>query len=176
MSKRIEMATNIVVLLVALLVGFKFFEGTFQRPVVIKAGQKAPDINGYSWNKSRTLVLALKKGCHFCEESMPFYRRLMAMQQAGQLNAQIVAVFPDSSLDATEVMQSQGLSIIPVFSAVRLDTFKITGTPTVFLVDQNARIVKPWIGKQDLAGESDIIRTVGQTGGGALSKAEAAFQ
>ena len=62
MSKRIEMATNIVVLLVALLVGFKFLEGMLQRPVVIKAGQKIPDINGYRWSKSPTLVLALKKG------------------------------------------------------------------------------------------------------------------
>jgi hypothetical protein len=159
---RLEVVTNIVVIVVALLVGFRFVGSSlFHHEIVPKAGQSVPDIAGYSWNKSPTLVLALKKGCHFCEESMPFYRRLLAMQQAGQLNARMMAVFPDGSTDVTGVMESEKL-LIPAFSAIHLDIFRVSGTPTLILVDQSGRVVKPWIGRQDSAGENDVIRTIGQ--------------
>jgi len=162
MKNKLEVVTNIVVIAVALLVGFRFLTGTLgPRPMVPKAGQSVPDIAGYSWNTSPTLLIALKKGCHFCEESMPFYRRLLTMQQSGQLNARIVAVFPDGPADVTDVMESQKLSI-PSFSAMHLDTFRVSGTPTLILVDQRGRVVKPWIGKQDGAGENDIIQTIGK--------------
>jgi hypothetical protein len=162
MKHRLEIVTNVIVLAVTLLVGARFIESTFfPRELTLKAGQKIPEISGYSWSKTPTLVLALKKGCHFCEESMPFYRRLLAMQQAGQLNARLVALFPDGSTDVTEVMESQKLAI-PAFPAIRLDTFRVSGTPTLILVDQNGRVVKPWVGRQDVAGENDVIRTIGQ--------------
>lgn len=170
MKNRLETITNIVVLCVALLVGFRFLEATFFRhEVVPKAGQKVPDIAGYSWSKGPTLVLALKKGCHFCEESMSFYRRLQALQQAGQLNVQMMAVFPDGPTDVTDIMESQKLSI-RAFSAVHLDTLNVSGTPTLILVDQSGRVVKPWIGKQDQAGENDVIRAIGQVVSGASGK------
>jgi len=92
---------------------------------------------------------------------MPFYRRLWTMQQAGQLNARLVAVFPDNPIDVTEVMESQKLTI-PAFPAIHLDNFRVSGTPTLILVDASGRVVKPWVGKQDAAGEADIIRTIGQ--------------
>jgi hypothetical protein len=162
MRHRLEIVTNIIVLAVTLLVGFRFVEGIFfPRERTLKAGQKIPEISGYSWNKTPTLVLALRKGCHYCEESMPFYRRLLAMQQAGQLNARLVALFPDDSTDVTELMESQKLAI-PAFPAIHLDAFRVSGTPTLILVDQNGRVVKPWIGRQDVAGENDVIRTIGQ--------------
>src|ERR1700694_4859712 len=145
MKNRLEMVTNIVVLVVALVVGYQFLVAPLShRELIPKAGQKAPEIAGYSWNKGPTLVLALKKGCHFCEESMPFYRRLSTMQQAGQLNVRMMAVFPDVSTDVTEVMESQKLSI-PAFPAVQLDMFRVSGTPTLILVDRNGKVVKPWI-------------------------------
>jgi hypothetical protein len=169
MKHRLEIATNIIVISVTLLVGLRLIENLFfPRELTIKVGQKIPEISGYSWNKTPTLVLALKKGCHFCEESMPFYRRLLAMQQGGQLNARLVAVFPDGSTDVTELMELQKLAI-PAFPAIHLDTFRVSGTPTLILVDQNGRVIKPWIGKQDVTGENDVIRTIGQLPASALS-------
>jgi len=169
MKHRLEIVTNIIVISVTLLVGLRLIENLFfPRELTLKVGQKIPEISGYSWNKTPTLVLALKKGCHFCEESMPFYRRLLAMQQAGQLNARLVAVFPDGSTDVTELMESQKLAI-QAFPAIHLDTFRVSGTPTLILVDQSGRVIKPWIGKQDVAGENDVIRTIGQLPASALS-------
>jgi hypothetical protein len=162
MKHRLEIVTNIIVIAVALLIGVRFVETMFfQHEVAPLAGQTVPDISGYSWSKGPTLVLALKKGCHFCEESMPFYRHLQELQQAGKLNVQIMAVFPDGSADVTDIMKSQQLSI-RAFSAVRLDAFRVSGTPTLILVDQRGKVVKPWIGKQSADGENDVIRTLGQ--------------
>lgn len=159
-GKWLETITNVVVLGVALLVGFHFVQAIFFRhELTPKAGQKVPEISGYSWNNGPTLILALKKGCHFCEDSMPFYRRLLAMQEAGQLSAHMVAVFPDNPADVNEIMGLQKLSF-PAFSSVHLDAFQVGGTPTLILVDQNGRIVKPWVGKQDIAGENDIIHAL----------------
>ena len=78
-----------------------------------------------------TLLLAVRKGCHFCEESMPFYRRIAALRDQHQIDTQLVAVFPDSEGEARGVLKDAWLDSIGLASGVPLSRINVTGTPTL---------------------------------------------
>ena len=66
-------------IVVALVVGYvvlaRYDSEYRQRPVA--ADDRLATIPNLEWKQHRhTLVLALNTGCHFCEESVPFYRSL----------------------------------------------------------------------------------------------------
>jgi hypothetical protein len=53
----------------------------------------------------------LRKGCHFCEDSAPFYQRIFAKQQQDGSNTAIVAAFPDAVDAVKEVVKSERLDV-----------------------------------------------------------------
>ena len=115
MKVKIETAANIVVILVAVVVGSVFLKDRFfstpSEPNEVKAGDRLANLDGWNWgSQDQTLVLALRKGCHFCEDSAPFYQRLTTQQQGGSTSA-ILAVFPDTADAVKEVVQSEGLRV-----------------------------------------------------------------
>jgi hypothetical protein len=118
-----------------------------------------PALSGYSWqSSSRTIILVLRKGCHFCDDSMPFYRKLYQQTQTGHISAKMV--FPDSADDVGEVLRTQSLPIAAI-SRVSPATVKVVGTPTLILVDKNRRVEQAWVGQQNSAGENSILKELG---------------
>src|SRR4051794_5736116 len=95
--KKIELLSNIAIIVVAIIVSVVlvqrfFFAGTVQKPKQIAVGSKI-SLPGVDWDKNgKTLVLALQKGCHFCSESAPFYQRLA--QASAVKGIQLIAVLP----------------------------------------------------------------------------------
>jgi hypothetical protein len=115
MKTKIETAANIIVILVAVVVGSIFLKDRFfstpSEPNEVKVGDKLTNLEGWDWSAhEQTLVLGLRKGCHFCEDSAPFYQRLTTQQQGGSSYA-ILAVFSDTADAVKEVVQSEGLRI-----------------------------------------------------------------
>ena len=149
MKTKIEAAANVIVILVAVVVGSVFLKDRFSsappEPAGVKVGDKLPNLGGWDWAAhDQTLVLGLRKGCHFCEDSAPFYQRLTAQQQAGS-NSTIVAVFPDAADAVKEVVQSEGLRV-HALAGVPLEKLKISGTPTLLLVDRSGTVLNAWTG------------------------------
>ena len=71
MKSKIEVAANVVVILLAVVIGSVFLMDRFASlglgPNEIKAGDKLLGLRAYNWKAhERTLVLALRNGCHFC--------------------------------------------------------------------------------------------------------------
>ena len=100
MKEKLEVVTNIVLIGLACLVGYNFWQARGIResplPASVKVGDQLPSLPRYDWNAhDRTLVLALKDGCRFCEESIPFYRKLAELERSNQIDAHLIAVFPD---------------------------------------------------------------------------------
>ena len=88
MRPRLELVTNIIVILVAVAIGSVYLKDRFAAPSPqtdeVKASDKLASLEGWDWGtQDRTLVLVPRKGCHFCEDSSPSYQRLIAQQQAG---------------------------------------------------------------------------------------------
>ena len=115
MKSKIEVAANVIVILFAVIVGSVFLKDRLSTPApepdAVKAGDNLTNLEGWDWSAhDQTLVLGLRKGCHFCEDSAPFYQRLTTQQQEGSSSA-ILAVFPDTADAVKEVVQSEGLRV-----------------------------------------------------------------
>jgi hypothetical protein len=167
MKGKIEVAANIIVIVFAVVVGSVFLKDRFSsvppEPDSVKAGDRFANLDGWDWGAhDQTLVLALRKGCHFCEDSAPFYQRLVAQQQQGGAHSTIVAVFPDSADTVKQVVQSEGLGI-HALGGVPLEKLKISATPTLLLVDRSGTVRNAWIGMLSPRQELEVMRATTAT-------------
>jgi hypothetical protein len=162
MKGKIETAANIIVILFAVIVGSVFLKDRLStvppESNEVKAGDKLANLDGWDWSAhDQTLVLVLRKGCHFCEDSAPFYQRLNTQQQQGGSNSSIMAVFPDTNDVVKEVVQSEGLGF-HALSGVPLERLNVSATPTLLLVDRSGTVLNAWIGMLSPREELEVMR------------------
>src|SRR5260370_21606692 len=146
MKNKVEVAANVVVILLAVVIGSVFLMDRFATrglgPNEVKAGDQLPGLHAYNWKAhDRTLVLALRNGCHFCEDSMPFYRRLAKLEQSNQIGVHLIAVLPDAPAVVRQLVQTQPLTIEAV-PGIELGQVRVQATPTLMLVDEQRRVSK----------------------------------
>lgn len=111
----------------------------------------------YDWTRqSSTAVIAIRDGCHFCEDSESFYRHLVSMEQNREIKTHIVFVLPDT--------ESVGRSDIPanvsagqVFYNVPLRSFGVTATPTILVISGSEQIIRVWQGELTSTEENRAI-------------------
>jgi len=69
-----------------------------------------------------------------------------------------LAVFPDPSDTAKEAAKSEGLTA-QVLAGVPLERLKISGTPTLLLVDRTGTVLNAWIGILSPRQELEVMRS-----------------
>ena len=169
MKNKIEVIANLTIILLAVVIGSIFVKDRFFGPGLqmneVKAGDNLTHLDGWDWSAhDRTLMLVLRKGCHFCEDSVPFYQRLVATQREDGSTAALIAVFPDSEDAAKEVIRSQGLEI-RALPGVSLEGLKVSGTPTLLLVDKSGTVLNAWIGVLSPRQELEVVKALACHGG-----------
>jgi len=109
----------------------------------------------------RALVVAVSPTCHFCTDSMPFYKRLIDERNGKGSKTKVIAAVPREEARAEErqKMASAGVNPDDVV-AVDFQNIKVPGTPTVLLVDNQGKVLNVWVGKQDSSGEEKILKTL----------------
>lgn len=151
--KKIEIFTNVAIILVALvlsvvLVKKFFFTGDTaanQPKKNIAVGEKV-EFQQVNWASNKnTLLLFLSKDCHFCSESVPFYQKIN-QEFANNPSIKIAAVFPQDVDTAQEYLKTNNLAISQVYQA-NPPALGVGGTPTMLLVDGNGNVVETWFGK-----------------------------
>jgi hypothetical protein len=164
MKNKVEVVANVVVILLAVVIGSVFLLDRFAAPSLgpneVKVGDQLPGLHAYNWKAhDRTLVLALRSGCHFCEASMPFYRRLAKLEQSNQIGVHLIAVFPDDPAVVRQVVETQQLPI-EVIAGFELGQVKVQATPTLMLVDEQGRVSKVWMGELPATEEAEVIAAI----------------
>lgn len=99
------------------------------------------------------MVLGISETCHFCRESLPWYKQLTAQLQ-GKVN--VIALLPQPQSEADNFVRGEGLTDTRVVSA-GLGSLGIYATPTLMLVDSSGKVKAAWVGKQDEAGQQKIL-------------------
>jgi hypothetical protein len=163
MKPKIEIAANVTVILLALVIGSFFVRDRFFKPSLkineIKVGDRLISLKGWDWSAhNRTLVLVLRKGCHFCEDSAPFYQRLVTTKQEGS-TVDLMAVFPDNEGAVGNIMKSEGLDF-PALGGVPLESLKVSGTPTLLLIDASGTVLNAWTGVLSPRQELEVMKAV----------------
>ena len=92
--------------------------------------------------QSRTLVLFVNSGCHYCTEEMPFYRELQKL--ATERGVQLCAVSMEDEAQLREYLTTSGLAHFALLS--RTTVTGLTATPTILLVDANGLVRQSWRG------------------------------
>ena len=105
----------------------------------------------------RTLVLSLDSECVFCTESIPFYRRVQAYDDA---DVQIVVVAPFYDQEMKDYLAAQDLQPDQVVIVNELNALPDSGTPTLLLVDRNGFVTHAWIGLLSSDREKEVLAAV----------------
>jgi hypothetical protein len=163
MKTKLEAVANVAVILVALAVGYVVlgrYVAAYRAPRAVAPGDRLAGIPNLDWSQHRrTLVLTLNTGCHFCEQSVPFYQRLADTQARDGNHLGILAVFPNDAEMVRRFMTKENLPIRSV-AEVPLEKLRVNATPTLILLDNDGRVERVWVGTLSSAEEMDLARVV----------------
>jgi thioredoxin-related protein len=106
----------------------------------------------------RALVVALSPTCHFCNESMPFYKQLIDKRNQQGSPVKVIAAVPDEGAKAEESQKFASAGTSPD-GMVHMDfsAIKVPGTPTLLLVDNQGKVLDVWVGKLDEDREKEVL-------------------
>jgi hypothetical protein len=155
---RLEIGTNILIIAVVLLIGGTFLRSQLShRGSELAVGEKVDAPTGYDWHRlAPTLVIAVRNGCVYCERSYPLYRRLEGLEHDNRLKAHMLVVTPDEPARAAALLSSQGITS-PVIAGTPLKNIKVSGTPTLLLVDADGRLLQSWDGELDASSADALV-------------------
>ncbi|HEX8890091.1 MAG TPA: hypothetical protein VF779_13120 [Pyrinomonadaceae bacterium] len=167
LSKRIELFSNIAIIIVAILLGTVLVKKyLLAQPIQSNNNAIAADstnigakinLQDIDWSKNKqTLVLALSNSCHFCSESAPFYQRLV--KERGS-NIRLVAVLPQPVTEGEDYLNSLGVSVDEVKQA-SLASISVRGTPTLMLVNAEGVVVSQWVGRLPADQEAEVLSRI----------------
>jgi len=166
LRKVLEVLTNCAILVVSGLICWSFFTHkvpfTFSSGAAIEAKLEGSVLApaGYNWSlHPKTLVLAIRKDCHFCEDSLPFYKKLSDLEKENSLRTHVLIVMPDDSLSGTALLKREGISMESIFN-LPLNSMHVSGTPTILLVDSRGQVIKTWVGELSSQREQEVLSNI----------------
>lgn len=103
-----------------------------------------------------TLVLQLSSDCHFCTESMPFYRRVVSTVSTSSHKIPLLVASSDHHEVAEAYLNSEH---IPPQHILQLESggALTLATPVIFFVDSVGVVRKSFVGKLDASAENDVL-------------------
>lgn len=171
LSGKIEATANVATIIVAALLSTVLVKTYLLPHTVARSGAavmvsdvvKGKSLDGRAlgvdWAKNhRTLVLAISTKCHFCKDSIPFYRKLSAADK----DVKMVAVLPQSITESQQFLGDAGVHVDDVKQASLLSSLGVRGTPTLLLVNDIGVVTDVWIGKLQPDGEAQVFSAVGK--------------
>ena len=166
-ARYLEVSSNVAVLVVAMVLlgaivstrwwprtGNAHFGDGLQRGQVLA---RLPSVD-YG-EATQTMLLFLSTKCNYCQESLPFYKRLLDELHQGGPRTRMVAVFPNPTNEVEQYERQNQLGIEAV-TALNYGTFNVTGTPTLILVDSSGRILDFWVGKLSRDEEAQLMNAI----------------
>jgi hypothetical protein len=108
-----------------------------------------------------TIALLLSRGCHFCTESAPFYRRLASTRTRTSSEFKMVAVFPNAEggAQAADYLKTNGVDVNEIQTASFLN-LGVGATPTLLVLDESHKVTFASSGLLGPAGETQVISSI----------------
>jgi hypothetical protein len=168
-KQALEVTTNVSIVVVCMLFGFSYlthrslaFNVSQPRAAAAASlkGASVAAIPGYKWNEhAKTLVLGIRTGCHFCSNSLPFYKRLSDLEKANSLGAHLLAVMPDDRNASDNFFRAKAVQVERI-AGQPLNEIHVTSTPTILLVDSAGKIANAWVGELPANEEDALIASL----------------
>ncbi len=112
---------------------------------------------GVDFSKAElTLIFALQRDCRYCQQSLPFYRRLVASSRQHSASVQFAVASPPEDSEIRAYLASHG--IVPdVFVTLIASEVPVRSTPTLFLSNQEGTLVGVWLGVLSEVQERELM-------------------
>jgi thioredoxin-related protein len=166
-KSKLDTIANIAIILVCIiaaviLIRNNFFPGSSRpagAPPEAKKGETYAELRQVvPAGTDRALVLALSPTCHFCNDSMPFYKQLLDQRNQKGSAVKVIAAVPGDDVKSDEEKNFTSHGIQPdSIIAVDFKKIRVPGTPTVLLVDNQGKILDVWVGKLDGSREREVL-------------------
>jgi len=164
----LDTLANVAIIVVCAIAAFVLVRNQFfpQRPPgappQVEKGERFDQLKAVvPAGAQKTLMVAVSPTCHFCNDSMPFYKRLIDERNQKGSQVKFVALVPAEQAKAEESQKFASAGAQPDSMAhVDFSSIKVPGTPTLLLVDNNGKVLDVWVGKQDEKGEKDILEVL----------------
>jgi len=164
LTRFVERLSTVLVMVVALLLAWRLVEDRLtgannnhgMHTPNPGRGLNIPDVQ---YGAKATLVLALSTNCHFCQQSVPFYQRLVKMRSSAGDELKIVAVLPQDESSSSTYLKQQGITVDRLFSKP-LSTISVRGTPTLILLDAGGKVLKSWPGLLNAGREKEVLSAI----------------
>jgi hypothetical protein len=172
----LDTAANIAIIVVCAIAAVVLIRNQFfpkqqagpNGPQIVKGEKYAQLRDAIPAGASRALVVAVQPGCHFCNDSMPFYKKLLDERNQKGSAVKFVAAVPNAEkpADAQKIVSDESQKFAAVGAQpdrmVNLDfsAIKVPGTPTLVLVDNSGKVLNVWVGKLDGDGEKEVLKTL----------------
>lgn len=162
-NQKVELVANVLIVVVALLlIGIIVQRYFFSSPTAVNQPQRQEPTVGKKINlenvdfsaQPKTVVIALQTTCGYCNESAPFYKRLL--KESEGKNIKFVAVFPTPEAESRKHLETLGITGFEVKQAP-ITALEASGTPTLILTNDKGEITNFWVGKLPVDKESEVI-------------------
>jgi hypothetical protein len=158
---KLETATHVVLIAVCCLAGGLLIEQRFFSQADEETGAVGREVKlpGADWQAAPvSLVLQISSTCHFCDESMPFYRQLIAARQSAAAKVPVLVASRDAVAVIRKHLEDEQVTVDKVLHS-RMDGFG-SSTPTVYVVDSKGLVKRVFLGKLDSSGEKELLSIV----------------
>ena len=160
--ERIAHISVIVVCLAGLtsLVRQEFFPKMQTRPGPELVGRRIA-VPGLNLPKSSglALVVAIRSDCHFCVESLPFYREVDRRRKAGRASVPLFFVSSEPAERLRAFIEGADISPDGTIS-VDFRAIGVSGTPTLAVVDSAGIVKRAFYGKLTEQNGGDLLAMV----------------
>ena len=165
---KLDTAANIAIIIACIVVVTYFTRNMFFQPKpppppgMAQKGETLKALQAVlPAGSDRTLVMAVAPGCHFCDESLPFYKQLIEERNQKQSPVKVIAAVPAQGAEETrnaEQAKFTGAGFTPDGMVnIEFASIKVPGTPTLMLVDKQGKVLDVWVGKLDPKGEKAVL-------------------
>ncbi len=142
-----------------LLIEQRFFSEPDTAPAVGNLVGREVKLPGAEWQSAPiSVVLQISSTCHYCNESMPFYRQMMAARQAAPAKVPVIVASADAVAVIEQHLADQQVSVDKVLHS-RMEGFG-TVTPTVYIVDSKGMVRRVFVGELDSSGQKELLSIV----------------
>ncbi|CAN5670962.1 hypothetical protein BH23GEM3_BH23GEM3_15630 [soil metagenome] len=162
MKAKLEVAANILfvttILAVIAIVGKDHvFSSPSGASSQLRVGDIMAPLEGHSWDgQGETLVLAFQNSCEYCKASIPFYRRLVDLQERATVSTRMLALFSDPGSVVSDLLEKQQWRVDSHHS-VNLSELGVQETPALVLIDRNGRVLYIWRGRLSPQEETHLV-------------------
>jgi len=148
---KLEQITNIFIIVAIIIVTGviikKYAFPSVQSKTKIEIG-KTTSIDDIDWKQNgKTLVLALKVDCQFCNASTKALKQIIAEAVNNDIKVEVVS--SDSRQDIADYLQIHDLSPVQNINQIPLNKSGFIGTPSLLFVNDQGIVKDMWVGRMD---------------------------